>query len=59
MYQAFRRAYLGQGLKITLIRSDLRVPEAAGQVANLIFLVKIIFFPYKPIIFVMQGKCLF
>ena len=45
-----------QGSKIALVRSYLRVPEAAGQVEILIFLVKIIFFPYMPIIFVMQGK---
>ena len=48
-----------QGSKIALVRSYLRVPEVAGQVEILIFLVKIIFFPYMPIIFVMQGKCLF
>ena len=50
---------LNQGSKITLVRSYLRVPQAAGQVKTLIFLVKIKFFPYMPIIFVKQGKCLF
>ena len=48
-----------QGSKIALVRSYLRVPQAAGQVEILIFLVKIIFFLYMSIIFVMQGKCLF
>ena len=35
------------------------MPQAAGQVKILIFLVKIKFSPYMPIIFLMQGKCLF
>ena len=48
-----------QGSKIALVRSYLRVPRAAGQVKILIFLVKIKFSPYMPIIFLMQGKCLF
>ena len=48
-----------QGLKIVLVRSYLRVPQAAGQVNILIFLVKIKFSPCMPINFVMQGKCLF
>ena len=48
-----------QGSKIALVRSYLRVPQAAGQVKILIFLVKFIFFPYMQIVFVMQGKCLF
>ena len=48
-----------QGSKIALVRSYLRVPKAAGQVKILIFLVKIKFSPYMPIIFLMQGKCLF
>ena len=48
-----------QGSKIALVRSYLRVPWAAGQVKILILLVKIIFFPYIPIFFVMQGRCLF
>ena len=34
-----------QGSKIALVRSYLRVPQAAGQVKILIFLVKINFFP--------------
>ena len=34
-------------------------PQAAGQVEILIILVKIIIFLYMPIVFVMQGKCLF
>ena len=48
-----------QGSKIALVRSYLRVPKAAGQVKILNFLGKIKFYPYMPIIFVMQGKCLF
>ena len=48
-----------QGSKIALVRSYARVPQAAGQVEILIILVKIIFFLYMSIIFVMQGKCLF
>ena len=52
--------YLGHGSKIALVRSYLRVLQAAGQVKILIFLVKIKFFPiYANIFFVMQGKCLF
>ena len=35
-----------QGLKIALVRSYLRVPQAAGQVEFFIFLVKIDFFPH-------------
>ena len=34
-----------QGSKIALVSSYLRVPQAAGQVKNWIFLVKIYFFP--------------
>ena len=34
---------LGQGSKIALVRSYLRVPEAAGQVKILIFLLKVKF----------------
>ena len=34
-----------QGSKIALVRSYLRVPQAAGQVKIFIFLVQIIFFP--------------
>ena len=48
-----------QGSKIVLVHSYLRVPQAAGQVNILIFLVKIKFSPCMPIHFVMQGKCLF
>ena len=33
--------------------------QAAGQVNNLVFLLKIKFSPCMPINFVMQGKCLF
>ena len=35
--------YVRQGSKIALARSYLRVPQAAGQVENLIILVKLIF----------------
>ena len=35
------------------------MPQAAWQVKNWIFLVKIKFFPIYANIFVMQGKCLF
>ena len=48
-----------QGSKIALVRSYLRVSQAAGQVNILIFLLKIKFSPCMPINFVMQGKCLF
>ena len=48
-----------QGSKIVLARSYLRVPQDAGQVNILIFLVKIKFSPCMPINFVMQDKCLF
>ena len=48
-----------QGSKIVLVRSYLRVSQAAGQVNILIFLLKIKFSQCMPIIFVMQGKCLF
>ena len=48
-----------QGSKIALVRSYLWVPQAARQVKILIFLVKINFFPCMPILFVIQGKCLF
>ena len=48
-----------QGSKIVLVRSYLRVPQAAGQVNILIFLAKIKFSPCMSINFVMQGKCLF
>ena len=46
-----------QGSKIVLVRSYLRVSQAAGQVNILIFLLKIKFSPCMPINFVMQGKC--
>ena len=46
-----------QGLKIAIVRLYLRLPQAAGQVKILIFLV--FFFPYMPIISAMLGKCLF
>ena len=42
-YQQMAMSY--QGSKIVLVRSYLRVPEAAGQVKILIFLLKIKFFP--------------
>ena len=48
-----------QGSKLTLIRSYLQVPQAAGQVKILIFLVKTTFLPNMTIIFVMQDMCLF
>ena len=48
-----------QGSKIALVRSYLRVPQAAGQVKSLVFLLKIKLSPCMPIYFVMQGKCLF
>ena len=48
-----------QGSKIVLVRSYLRVSQAAGQVNILIFLLKIKFSLFMPINFVMQGKCLF
>ena len=48
-----------QGSKIVLVRSYLRVSQAAGQVNILIFVVKIKFSLCMPINFVMQGKCIF
>ena len=48
-----------QGSKIVLVRSYLRVSQAAGQVSILIFLLKIKFSTCMPINTVMQGKCLF
>ena len=56
---AFPHDIVGQGSKIALVRSYLRVPQAAGQVKFLIFQVKIKFFPMYAIFFVMQGKCIF
>ena len=47
-----------QGSKIALVRLYLGVPQAAGQVKILIFLVNF-FPPNMSIILVMQGKCLF
>ena len=55
----FHASWPRQGSKIVLVRSYLRVPQAARQVNILIFLVKIKFSPCMPINFVMQGKCLF
>ena len=48
-----------QGSKIVLVRSYLRVSQAAGQVNILIFLLKIKFSTCMPISFVTQGKYLF
>ena len=45
-----------QGSKIALVRSYLRVPQAAGQVKILIFLVKIKFFPMYANIFCDAGQ---
>ena len=59
LFDHLRKSVEYQGSKILLVPSYLRVPRAAGQVKILIFLVKIKFRPYMPIIFVMQGKCLF
>ena len=42
---AYIFVYLVQGSKIALVRSYLRVPQAAGQVKILIFQVIINFFP--------------
>ena len=47
---------MSQGLKIALVRSYLRVPHAAGQVKNLIFLVKIKFLPIYANIFCDIGQ---
>ena len=40
-----KKANMNQGSKIALVRSYLRVPQAAGQVKILIFLMKIKYFP--------------
>ena len=51
-----------QGSKIALVPSYLRMTQAAGQVKILMFLLKKTFFSHihcMPIIFAMQGKCLF
>ena len=46
-----------QGSKIALVRSYLRVPQAAGQVKNLIFLAsEINFFPMYANIFCNAGQ---
>ena len=45
-----------QGSKIVLVRSYLRVPQAAGQVKMLIFLVKFNFFPIYANIFCDAGQ---
>ena len=45
-----------QGSKIALVRSYLRVPQAAGQVKILMFLVKIKFFPKYANIFSDAGQ---
>ena len=54
----YYKSYI-QGSKIVLVRSYLRVSQAAGQVNILIFLAKIKFSPCMPTNFVMQGKYLF
>ena len=53
------RPRLLQGSKIALVRSYLRVPQAVGQVNILIFLVKINFSPYMPIVFCDAGQVQF
>ena len=45
-----------QGWKIALVRSYLRVPQAAGQVKILMFLLKIKFFPIYANIFSDAGQ---
>ena len=57
-YPKFQRAptFYPQGSKIALVRSYLRVPQAAGQVKILIFLVKIYFFPIHANIFCNAGQ---
>ena len=45
-----------QGSKIALVRSYLRVSQAAGQVKILIFLVKINFFPIYANSFCDEGQ---
>ena len=47
---------LGQGSKIPLVRSYLRVAQAAGQVKILVFIVKIKFFPMYANIFCEAGQ---
>ena len=48
--------FINQGSKIALVRSYLRVPQAAGQVKILRFLVNIEFSPYMPIVFCDAGQ---
>ena len=48
--------YTIQGSKIAIVRSYLRVPQAAGQVKILIFLVKIKIFPMYANIFCDAGQ---
>ena len=45
-----------QGLKIALVRSYLRVPQAAGHVKILMFLVEITFFPIYANNFYVAGQ---
>ena len=45
-----------QGSKISLVCSNLRVPQAVGQVKILIFAVKIIFIPMHATIFRDAGQ---
>ena len=45
-----------QGSKIALVRSYLRVPQAAGQVKILLFLVKIKIFPIYANYFCYAGQ---
>ena len=59
LWETLVTATLDQGSKIALVRSYLQVPQAAGQVKILIFLLKIKFSTIYANIFVMQGKCLF
>ena len=54
----FTFLYPSQGSKIALVRSYLRVPQAAGQVKILRFLVKIKFFPMYVNIFCDAGQVL-
>ena len=48
--------YKVQGSKIALVRSYLRVPQAAGQVNIMRFLVNIKFSPYIPILLCDAGQ---
>ena len=51
-----QQAVQAHGSKIALVRLYLRVPQAAGQVKILIFLVKIKFFPIYANIFCDAGQ---